>query len=59
MLVPINYIPNSVRSEAEIFNRGFHIKVTGDVSNCPVVPQGTVAPGFEKVRSWYNNQQIF
>lgn len=59
VVVPRNYVSNSVRSEKEIFRRGFHIKVTGDVSNCPVVPQGTIAPGFETVPSWYKNQQIF
>ncbi|MFZ5644134.1 MAG: hypothetical protein ACOY46_11130 [Bacillota bacterium] len=59
VVVPCSYTPNSVRSEEEIFRIGYHIKVTGDVSNCPVVPEGTIAPGFETVPAWYKNQQIF
>lgn len=59
VVVPRNYLPNSIRSEEDIFISNYHIEVTGDVSNCPVVPQGTVAPGFMTVPSWYKNQQIF
>jgi hypothetical protein len=59
VVVPENYVPNSVRSEEDIFRKNYPIEVTGDVSNCPVVPQGTVAPGFMTVPSWYKNQQIF
>jgi hypothetical protein len=59
VIVPVSYIPNSIRSEEEIFRIGYSIKVTGDVSNCPVVPQGTMATGFETVPSWYKNKQIF
>lgn len=59
VVVPQNYLPNSIRSEEDIFRNPYHIEVTGDVSNCPVVPQDTVAPGFITVPSWYRNQQIF
>lgn len=59
VVVPQNYMPNSIRSEEDIFRGHYHIEVTGDVSNCPVVSQDTVAPGFMTVPSWYRNQQIF
>jgi hypothetical protein len=59
VLVSQKFVPNSVRSEREIFQKGYPIQVAGNVSNCPVVRKGTTAPGYQTVPSWYKGQKIY
>lgn len=43
VIVPNNYVSNSITSEAEILTSGFTIEETNIIVNCPVVPFGSTA----------------
>lgn len=43
VIVPDNYVPNSITSEAEILASGYTITKTNSIVNCPVVPFGSTA----------------
>ena len=43
IIVPDNYVPNSLTSEAEVLASGYSITKTTTIVNCPVVPFGTTA----------------
>ncbi|MFI5138516.1 MAG: hypothetical protein ACHQIM_11885, partial [Sphingobacteriales bacterium] len=43
VMVPDNYVPNSLTNETAILNSGYTIIHTNEVVNCPVVPFGSAA----------------
>lgn len=43
VLVPDNYVPNSITSEAEVLASKYKVVATEDLVNCPVVPFGSTA----------------
>lgn len=66
VIVPFDYDPNSITSAAEIWDRGYEIKETTKVVNCPIVPYGSTAHRrFTKgenpnlIRGWYKDKIIY
>lgn len=65
VIVPDNYVANSLTSEDEILNSGYTIQKTNTVVNCPVVPEGSVATkrfggGTNAlVRGWMQGKIVF
>jgi hypothetical protein len=43
VIVPDNYVPNSITSEAEVLASGYTVTKTNSIVNCPVVPFGSTA----------------
>lgn len=43
VLVPDDYIANTLISQSDVFHSGYEIIVTSEVVNCPVVPFGSTA----------------
>lgn len=43
VIVPDNYVANSVTSYAEIVNAGYSVQPTTMLVNCPIVPEGSTA----------------
>lgn len=43
VIVPDNYVPNSITSEAEVLASGYVVTKTNSIVNCPVVPFGSTA----------------
>lgn len=43
VIVPDNYVANTVTSYQEIQSKGFKVTKTSDLVNCPVVPKGSTA----------------
>lgn len=43
VIVPANYVANTVTSYADIVAKGYQISTTSDIVNCPVVPKGSTA----------------
>ncbi len=43
VMVPDNYVPNSIKSESQILSSGFEVIKTKTIVNCPVVPFGSFA----------------
>ncbi len=61
VIVPDNYVPNTLTSEEEIFASGFPIEKTNIIVNCPVIPFGSKASAKfgggsnEPVICWYKD----
>lgn len=65
VMVPDDYIPNSLTSEAEVLASGYPVTKTTSIVNCPVVPFGSTAArsktkGAASVLTlgWYKNQAV-
>jgi hypothetical protein len=62
MLVTVgaDYVPDSVKSAADVMSGGYEVSQTDMFVNCPVVPEGTTLEGGEAlVQGWYNNEAVF
>lgn len=62
MLVTVgaDYVPDSVKSAADVMSGGYEVTETDMFVNCPVVPEGTTLEGGEAlVQGWYNNEAVF
>jgi hypothetical protein len=62
MLVTVgaDYVPDSVKSVADVMSGGYEVTETDMFVNCPVVPEGTTLEGGEAlVQGWYNNEAVF
>ncbi|MFH1121986.1 MAG: hypothetical protein V1775_19365 [Bacteroidota bacterium] len=65
VMVPDDYVANSITSEAEILSSGYMIEKTTTIVNCPVVPFGsTAAKSFSAgtpsalTTGWYKGQAV-
>jgi hypothetical protein len=65
VIVPDNYVPNSLTSEAEVLSSGYMVTKTRIVVNCPVVPFGSTAARSKTagtastlVLGWYKNKAV-
>ncbi len=65
VIVPNNYVANSVTSEASILNADFELENTNIIVNCPVVPFGSTAARSKNAGQassltlgWYNNKAV-
>jgi hypothetical protein len=62
--VPADFVANSVTSLADIQAKGYPIKLTTNLVNCPVVPEGSTATkrlgsgGKGLVRGWYKGKIV-
>jgi hypothetical protein len=66
VIVPDNYVPNTLTSEAEILASGYTITKTTTIVNCPVVPKNsTAAKRFNSsedaslTKGWYKGKVVF
>jgi hypothetical protein len=65
VIVPDNFVVNTVSSYQDIVNKGYTIQTTNSVVNCPVVPEGSTASkrlgggSAALIRCWYKNQVVF
>lgn len=66
VIVPADYVANTVTSYEEILQMGFSITATNIVVNCPVVPKGSVArkrflatESADLTRGWYKNKVVY
>ncbi|HPF96598.1 MAG TPA: hypothetical protein PLZ00_04190 [Mangrovimonas sp.] len=65
VIVPDNYVPNTITSETELLSSGMTIVETTTIVNCPIVPEGSMATkrlgseDDELHRGWYKDQVIF
>jgi len=63
--VPSDYVVNTASSFQDIIDRGYSIKNTSTLVNCPVVPKGSTASkriGSESTsvhRGWYKDQLVY
>jgi len=63
--VPADFVANSVTSLADIQAKGYAVKPTTNLVNCPVVPEGSTATkrlgsgGKGLVRGWYKGKIVF
>jgi hypothetical protein len=65
VMVPDNYVPNSLTNATAILNSGYPIVATNQIVNCPVVPYGSTAaltygstsPQF-LVTGWYKDSTV-
>ena len=65
VIVPENYIPNSLSSESEVLASGYQIIKTPTIVNCPVVPFGSTAARSNAfgvpstlTTGWYKGQAV-
>ena len=65
VIVPDNYVSNSLTSEAEILASKYKIVTTNDIVNCPVVPFGSTAArsnvagkASELTFGWYKGKAV-
>lgn len=61
VVVPSNYVPNSIRSFDEAVSSGHSIQPTNIVVNCPVVNPGTTIQGGsgKLVEGWYRDRAVY
>jgi len=65
VIVPDNYLANSVTSYQELINLGYPIEKTTILVNCPIVPEGSTAhERYNSVdtvlhRGWYDNMIVY
>jgi len=65
VIVPDDYVPNTVTSLSDIVSKGYSIEYTNTLVNCPVVPQGSTASlrlGTESNqidRGWYKGEIVY
>jgi hypothetical protein len=66
VIVPDNYVPNSVTSYSEIVAKGYTVTSTTNIVNCPVVPRGSTATkrfGSNEdaglTKGWYKGKLVF
>lgn len=65
VIVPANYVVNSITSRQGIISAGYRTETTTTIVNCPVVPEGSTATlriGGESSASqkgWYKDQIVF
>ena len=66
VMVPTDYVANTVTSYDQIISKGFNIEPTTMVVNCPIVPKGSTATkryssseGNSLIRGWYKNQVVY
>ncbi len=66
VMVPSDYVANTITSFSEIMDKGFTISPTSTIVNCPIVPKGSVASkrylaseSSDLTRGWYNNKVIY
>jgi hypothetical protein len=58
--VPDDYVPDSVKSAAEITTAGYEMTATDMFVNCPIVPAGTTLEGGEPlVQGWNDGEEVF
>ena len=63
--VPADFVANSITSLADIQAKGYAVKPTTNLVNCPVVPEGSTATkrlgsgGKGLVRGWYKGKIVF
>lgn len=65
VVVPEDYVPNSLTSAAEVLNAKYQIEITSTIVNCPVMPFGSTAnrskdAGKNSVLTlgWYKGQAV-
>jgi hypothetical protein len=64
VIVPKDYVANTVVSVAEIVDAGYEVEATTDIVNCPIVPLGSIARirrGNEDaglVQGWYEGKIV-
>jgi hypothetical protein len=64
VIVPDNYVVNTISSYQDIISKGFTIQTTSSVVNCPVVPEGSTATkrigggSSALIRCWYKGQLV-
>ena len=59
VLVPDDYVPDSVRSLADIEAAGFELQRTGTIVNCPIVPHGSAAQlAAREGVGWYKGKHV-
>ncbi len=65
VVVPVNFVANSVTSEDAIFKANYQLIPTTTVVNCPIVPKGSTANlrigggSNQLVKGWYKDQLCF
>jgi hypothetical protein len=58
--VPQDYVPDSIKSKADIDASGYPVEPTTMLVNCPIVPEGTVLENGEPlVQGWYKDEAVF
>jgi D-ribose pyranose/furanose isomerase RbsD len=58
--VPDGYVPDTIRSVAQLESSGYPIEALEMFVNCPVVPEGsTLANGPALTQGWYRGQTVF
>lgn len=59
--VPNDYVPDSIRSYAQIVDGGYPVTPTTIFVNCPVVPEGSSLTGGEVglTAGWYQGQDVY
>jgi len=58
--VPEDYVPDSVKSVADITAMGYELTETDMFVNCPIVPEGTtLETGKELVQGWHDGEEVF
>jgi hypothetical protein len=64
VMVPDDYVANTVTSASEISSKGFAVEETGVLVNCPIVPEGSSAElrigdeGTGLSRGWYRDKVV-
>ncbi len=66
VIVPDDYVANTVSSYAEIVAKGYSVSKTTDIVNCPVVPKGSTATkrflsteDASLTKGWYKGKLVF
>jgi len=66
VIVPDNYVANTVTSYQEIQAKGYTVTKTNDLVNCPVVPKGSTAAkrlpagsGAGLTTGWYKDKAVY
>jgi hypothetical protein len=61
VLVPDNYVPNSIRSFDEALASGYTMEATNLIVNCPVVNPNSTTVGYNATleQGWFRNRQVF
>lgn len=64
VFVPRDYVPNTITSLDQIFDGAYREEHTGELINCPLVPEGSTADkrlgGTSNLRQgWYRDQVVF
>jgi Secretion system C-terminal sorting domain len=65
VMVPPDYIPNSISSYKEIMDASYQIRETKTLVNCPVVPEGSVAKmrlnggSPDLTTGWYKGKVVY